>query len=127
MTPATMNTVRATALVVESRLDLPSGRSIECQDAEAGGELVTIRGRNGQVELEVRLTEAGPVLRFDAAQLELRSTGAIRAICDRFEVEAAGAVSMVARVVDIRATRGDVRVQANDDVKLNGERIKLNC
>ena len=44
MRPATMNTVRATALVVESRLDLPSGRSIECQDAEAGGELVTIRG-----------------------------------------------------------------------------------
>jgi len=126
MTPPTRDAVRArpaepgTALVLETRLDLPSGRSIECQDAEAGGELVTIRNRDGQVELEVRLTEAGPVLRFDAAQLELRSAGTIRAVCDRFEVEAA-------RGVGLRSVRGDVTVQASDYVRLNAELIKLNC
>jgi hypothetical protein len=125
----------AEALGRPSRLDLPSGRSIECHDAPAGGELVTIRDPAGQVELEVRLTEAGPVLRFDAAQLELRAAGRIRADCESLEIvttgdaalHVGGDLSTRARITDITSTRGDVRVRANDDVRLNGERVKLNC
>jgi hypothetical protein len=123
------------AAVQAGRLELPSGRSIECHDAPAGGELVTIRNPAGRVELEVRLTEAGPVLLFDAAQLELRATGRIRADCESLEIVTAGdaalrvggELSTSARTTDIASTRGDVRIRANDDVRLNGERVKLNC
>jgi hypothetical protein len=102
-----------------NRLDLPSGRSIECLDADGRGETVTIRSPRGKVELEVVLTDSGTVLRFDAADLELRSAGDLRVDCDRFEVRS--------RSAEITSTRGDVRIRANDDVKLNGERVKLNC
>jgi hypothetical protein len=116
-------------------VDLPSGRSIEYQGAEIGGELVTIRSPGGRVELEVLLTDAGPVLRFDAAHLELRAAGRIRAECARFEVVAANDIAQTAggdlttraRTTTITSTRGDVHLVANDDVKLTGERIKLNC
>ena len=104
---------------LDARLDLPSGRTIECADAEEGGELVTIRSPSGTVELEVRLTERGPVLRFEAASLELEAKGTIRTRCKAFEV--------VAEDAEITATRGDVAIRANDDVRLNGERVKLNC
>lgn len=104
---------------LEARLDLPSGRTIECTDAEPGGELVTIRSPEGRVELEVRLTDQGPVLRFEAAALDLEAAGPIRARCRSFEVTAEDAT--------ITATRGDVQLRANDDVRLNGERVKLNC
>jgi hypothetical protein len=111
--------VRPALQGLDARLDLPSGRTIECADAEAGGELVTIRSPNGTVELEVRLTDRGPVLRFEAASLDLEAAGRIRTRCKSFEV--------VAEDAAITATRGDVQLRANDDVRLNGERVKLNC
>lgn len=123
-------------------LELPSGRRVSCEE-EASGELVTIQGPEGGVELRVLLTDDGPVLRFDAARLELRSAGAIRAECERFEVaarsdvvqEAGGDISLRARgdlstrarTTSVTSTRGDVALKANDDVTLDGERVKLNC
>jgi hypothetical protein len=123
-------------------LELPSGRRISCEE-EASGELVTIQGPEGGVELRVLLTEDGPVLRFDAARLELQSAGTIRAECERFEVaarsdvvqeaggdvsiQARGDLSTRARTTSVTSTRGDVALKANDDVTLDGERVKLNC
>jgi hypothetical protein len=123
-------------------LELPSGRRISCEE-EASGELVTVQGPEGGVELRVLLTEDGPVLRFDAARLELQSAGTIRAECDRFEVaarsdvvqeaggdvsvQARGDLSTRARTTSVTSTRGDVALKANDDVTLDGERVKLNC
>jgi len=120
---------------VEARLDLPSGRTILCTDAEGGGELVTVRGPQGTVELEIRLTDQGPVLRFEAAALDLVTPGTLRARCERFEVQASGDIvqhaggtlETRAHSTTITSTRGDVAIQANDDVRLNGERVKLNC
>ncbi|MEZ4589234.1 MAG: hypothetical protein R2909_22905 [Gemmatimonadales bacterium] len=120
---------------LEAKLELPSGRTIVCSDAPGGGELVTIRGAAGAVELEVRLTEKGPVLRFEAAGIELVTEGALQARCGSFEVHAAGDIveraggthSTQAHTTTITSTRGDVAIKANDDVRLNGERVKLNC
>jgi len=120
---------------LEAKLELPSGRTIVCSDAEGGGELVTIRGAAGAVELEVRLTDKGPVLRFEAAAMELVTEGALRARCGSFEVEASGDIAQRAggtletraHTTTITSTRGDVAIKANDDVRLNGERVKLNC
>ena len=75
------------------------------------------------------------MLRFRAADLELASAGEVRIDCDRFHVRAAqgivqetgGELALSGRTAKIEAERGDVEIEANDDVKLRGERIKLNC
>jgi hypothetical protein len=132
-------------------LQLASGRTLEWQASDGGAEHVRIRGVGGEIELDVTLTEEGPRLRFKAAELALEADGKVQVDCDEFHVrsrgdivhEAAGnmgesvagnAVTVVrgdlrvsARTAGVRATRGDVRLKANDDVKLEGERIKLNC
>ncbi|HTN92101.1 MAG TPA: hypothetical protein VL242_50875 [Sorangium sp.] len=136
------------------RVELPSGRVVEVRGAagEAGEEeRVTVRSASGEVELDVRFTPSGPVLRIRAAELELSSPGAVRVDCDRFHVRAEhgivhetggdlaqtvagdattrvrGELRAEARQATIEARRGDVQLVANDDVQLLGERIKLNC
>jgi uncharacterized protein (DUF2345 family) len=81
---------------------------------------VTIRGSGGEVLLDVVLTPAGPVLRFHAAQVQLDCSGTFQVRCESFDVQAAGDITL-------EAQRGNVDVRANDDVNLNGERVRLNC
>lgn len=132
-------------------LELPSGRVVEARPEAAGEDRITIRGKDGMVELEVRMTEHGPVLRFRAADVELESTGEVRVDCERFHVRAekeifeetgghlrqriAGNASVWVRgqhstkagEARLEAKRGSVQIEANDDVQLLGERIKMNC
>jgi hypothetical protein len=42
-------------------------------------------------------------------------------------IEAVGDLSSSARIQDIKARLGNVNVKANDDVRVTGERIRLNC
>lgn len=129
----------------------PSGRTVAIDPVGDADDLVTIRGASGEVELQIRMTEAGPVLRFRCADVQLQSTGAIRLDCEEFHLnarrgmveETGGNLRVVvagdasrsirgdlhdeARTVEVRSRRGDVLIRANDDVRLNGERVKLNC
>ena len=135
----------------EGRLALPSGRVVEARAERGGDERVTVRSASGEVELEVVMTPRGPLLRFRAADLELAATGEVSVECDRFRVRAEsgivqetagnfglrvggeaavavrGDLQTTARSTKIAAERGDVKIEANDDVRLLGERIKLNC
>lgn len=132
------------------RIELGSGRSV---DVEEGGseDSVTIACPvpGGTVELRVRLTDEGPVLEVDAASLQLRSPeialegervriaatedieldagGSIaqRATGDHV-VEAVGRSSHHARSVRVESELGNIDLEANDDVVVRGERIKLN-
>jgi hypothetical protein len=132
-------------------LRLASGRSLQWQALDDGTEHVRIHGVGGDVELDVVFTENGPRLRFKAADLALEADGKVQVDCDEFHVRSKGdivheadgnmgervegnAITVVrgnyrvsACTAGVRATRGDVRLKANDDVKLEGERIKLNC
>ena len=93
----------ALALAGDHHLILESGR--------ADRSLVRLEGPRG-ICLAIEITEAGPVLRFDGPGLAFH---------------AAGALTISADTVSIQARRGDVQLTANDDVKLNGERVLLNC
>jgi hypothetical protein len=89
----------------------------------------------------LRITPSGPVLRFDrdltieaseALDLVGRRVGirgregvAIESGADA-TIEVAGDLTSTARIQNLRARVGDVNVKANDDIRLNGERIKLN-
>src|SRR5690242_7641368 len=83
-----------------NRLELPSGRVIEAGAEGGGEERLTVRSATGVVELEVRLTERGPVLRFRAAELELAASGEVRVDCDRFQVRATSGI--------VQETAGDL-------------------
>jgi len=133
-----------------TRLRLASGRRAEIA-RDGADDLLTVSAADGRVELRVRFTEAGPVLSFEAAGLKLASAGEVAVECDRFRVQARDAVTLrsegtieassdrettiraagEARVeghaVEVRSRRGNVDLKANDDVRLLGERVKLNC
>ncbi len=110
-----------------AQLELPSGRRVEARAEGSGEERVTVRSASGEVELEVRFTERGPLLRFRAADLELSSPGEVRVDCDRLELRAKKEIDALAGSLRFEAERGDVEIEANDDVRLLGERIKMNC
>jgi hypothetical protein len=132
------------------RVPLPSGRAVVVDTSE-GGEVVRFESPTGQVELQVTLTPEGPRLVFRAADVELKSEGTVRGDCNRYEVRAKeeihhtsggalketvngdrvsrvrGTSASLARRTLIESKRGDVKVVANDEVQLLGEKIKLNC
>lgn len=98
---------------------------------------------SGAVTLSVFVTERGPVLRFEGASLVLQAAGELALEADTLRLhgrtsvavttdgdltmQATGDLHSEARVQTIRATLGDVSVSANDDVRLVGERVRMNC
>ena len=61
-------------------------------------------------------------------RIRLKSSGNIvQEIGKDFLTEVGGTNKMIAEVHRITATLGNVEIKANDDVRLDGERIKLNC
>lgn len=133
------------------RMQLSSGRVLEARAEGEGRDRLTIKSPSGEVELEIRMTERGPLLRFRAADVELEATRDVKVSCNDFEVKAQGAIvqesggdlrqriggkadvkvrgrmTLAARESRLQAKRGNVQIEANDDVEILGERIKLNC
>jgi hypothetical protein len=119
-------TVDALPVAPVERVALPSGRAVEVT-AHGGLERLRVVGRGGRVELSVVLTDAGPRLVFESADVEIKSVGAVTVDCERFAVTARSEASLRAEEVRVEATRGDVAVRANDAVKLDGEEVLMNC
>ena len=98
------------------------------------GDLVQFLSRQGQMTLSVRLTEQGPVLRFEGASLVLQAAGSLSIEAEdlhfmaalashsprmaNLALRAAGDLTSEARIQNVTATLGNVNVRANDDVKL---------
>jgi hypothetical protein len=107
------------------------------------GDLVQFLSRDGVVALTVSMTENGPVLRFEGASLVLQAAGKLAIEADELELRgrsgitlrtegdlelrATGDLHSEARIQTVTATRGDVKLRANDDVTMVGERIRMNC
>jgi hypothetical protein len=102
-----------------------------------------VTGPDGSpIDIEIRITAAGPVIRAAAAVLEIDAVRAVEVHCERFNVtateqielntkrlvqRASDVLELEARCVSVEATAGDVRLRANDDVQVLGEQILLNC
>ena len=132
--------VRRSDAPLEARVTI--GSHVVVIERTRSGGIVTLRGADGSVPLEIEITSAGPLLRLRSGlaiavegpmsfaaetvsihadrELALSSGGGI-------ELRAAGDLCAEADAHAITARLGDVAVQANDDVSLRGERIKLNC
>lgn len=110
---------------------------------EANVDTLELFGRGGKLVLAIEVTESGPVLRFEGAGLTLKAAGELVLDAKKLtlhaeeslalssggdlELRAAGDIHSVAREQTITAELGDVRVEANDDVRLDGERVLVNC
>jgi hypothetical protein len=95
----------------------------------------------GVAHLEISIGPEGIRLSVRGAGLSLATTGSLAIEADRLSlhgkngislttdgdarIEAGGKLESSGRSQHIRAARGDVRIQANDDVKIEGERIRL--
>jgi uncharacterized protein (DUF2345 family) len=127
----------------ESRtMKLSSGRKIVVEQQE-NGDRITLQTAGDYIELEIMVTEKGPVLRFQSADLLFSSSGKVAVECEDFHVKtkqslicesegdlkqiAKSSFSAVGKVCSVQASRGDVKINANDDVRVKGERIRLNC
>ena len=132
----------------------PAGRVLtvsQTPDGPPDTELLVIEGEGGAVELAIELTPRGPVLVIDAIGVKLTAAGRVDLACDTLSVRASEAIELVSggdatlaanrdaklvagstsvvrgRETEIDAVRGESRIIANDDVRLRGERVMLNC
>jgi hypothetical protein len=126
---------------------LPFGRMLHV-DAALG--TVHIANPDGLVELSVRCTAEGCVLSFASAQLALATSGRLDVRCRELVVEAeqrlelnsggdftsriggcstttvSGRLETDADEMFLHTQRGDALIQANDYVRLVGEKVLLN-
>ncbi len=122
---AEMPPVVTAAASVEER-HLPSGRSVTLRTGP-GREEIEVRSPDGDVEVRISLTAAGPVVRLTAARLELEATGEVNVECARFAVAARdGAELKSGGDLQLEAA-SEIRVQAGQDARVDGKMIYLNC
>lgn len=134
----------------ETKVSISSGRTV-CITQDQCGETIKVVGPAGKIEFMVRLTAQGPVLSFGADSITIETKGDLGLRCRRFAVEAEqdirfhskgnfkqviegeGSVKVKkdleisAQAVGVKGRLGEVAIEANDDLVLNGERVLLNC
>jgi hypothetical protein len=101
-----------------SELLLPGGRRLGLCENEHS-TVIRVRRSDGHVELTIEIGIHGPVVRVDAAALEVECAGNVSIDCESLDVRAR-------RRIELACERGDVRIDAGDDVVVIGERIRLN-
>lgn len=112
---------------------LPSGYAVAV--TTEGGERLTVRAPDGRVCVTITLTAQGPAVEIDAASLSIASRGDLRLEAERMTLASRGALTLEAQgelvlqghSQHLVSTHGDIHVEANDDVRVDGERIRLNA
>ncbi|WP_437945569.1 hypothetical protein WME98_32305 [Sorangium sp. So ce296] len=113
--------------------------TVECSDH---GSCIRLVDRAGAEPLRIELRPEGPMLVLGSG-LSIAVAGVLQFAAERVAIHAREGIDLhsggdtalrsegdlvsEAREQRLSARRGDVRVEANGDVKLLGERIRLNC
>jgi hypothetical protein len=137
------------APVPSASIALTSGRRYELA-AEPEGDRLTVVGRKGEVLLRVTMTDRGPVLSFESAEIEIAAARKLALSADEIAVEArrsmsttvggdvremvsgtrhtaiAGEDRLEAAAVQVQASERGVDVRAMGRIALDGEHIGLN-
>jgi len=112
-------------------------------EADPAGSILRLSGADGQLTLSIRITPAGPVLHFGGAGLAIQAEGDLAVSARRLVLHGQEGVTVAsggdltlhadrdlhskARIQNITADLGNVNLKANDDIRLNGERVMVNC
>jgi len=124
---------------------LPSGysMSVNTPTEQRGLGALELRAPDGRVCLTVFLGPNGPEVRIEAAELSIATRGkmdleaesmsltarrdfSLRAGGD-ISIETPGHLSTSGFSQSLTSTHGDLHLDANDDVRVDGERIRLNA
>jgi hypothetical protein len=129
---------------------LASGRRYELEAGPNDADRLVIRARGGDVVLRIEVTDAGPVLSFSGASIDLQATQRLRLAAREVSVEATGDMTLStggslketvagnhhtkvngderveAANVQLQASEGDVGVRALGRIALDGEHVGLN-
>lgn len=120
---------------------LTASHMLEVARAE-GRDVLRVLTPDGRAGVHITITPQGIALHVAGGDLTLRSDGALNLQAETLalhgkrgvsitsegdaRMEVTGDLTTEARIQNIRARLGNVNVTANDDVKLAGERIRLN-
>lgn len=118
MTPDLIDSNAVSEVPGPTTQPLPSGRSLAVRLGDAGEE-IEIRSPEGEVEVQIVLTEQGPVVKLQAARLELAATEEIQLNARRLALHSQEQTEVT--------TAGVVRVQSQGDTHINGKMLYLNC
>lgn len=124
----------------DQRLALHAGYALTLEGKDK--KELRLEAPDGRLCLSIILTPDGPKVELAAAALAIIAEGDVTVACERFEVEARqdivldaggevrtradGALRTEALLQHHRATLGTIALTANDDVSLEGERVRLN-
>jgi hypothetical protein len=133
--------VRKRARATVQRVPLAGDRQIEIRRNHSSQLVQIVDGKRGPA-ISVRVTRDSIELLLSGASVTLRAAGTLNLEANQLclsathglslrsggdaVIEAGGALQTSARSQSLTATLGGVRVTANDDIKLEGERILLN-
>lgn len=122
-------------------LTLGHGRTLRIESGDEA-DVITLRNPNGDIEVEVVITPEGPRLRLRAIDLSLVATRRVTIDCEDFELRCkrdmevevggdqreviAGVAHHEAHATTVETRRGDLTLRANDDARVEGERVLLN-
>lgn len=84
---------------------------LDREDGAGRAARVTLTAADGRPVLHLDLTGGTPVVALPDEDLSL---------------ELKGRLKVTARSIDLAARRGNVNIRANDDVRIDGERVRLN-
>jgi hypothetical protein len=111
-------------------------------ESGAAQEKLQLRAPGGEMCLEIRLARHGVEVSIAAAEIALSTKSSLRVDCQSIAFNAqediaissqgslrlasAKQLSIESRSVAVASTLGDLSLCANDDVRIEGERIRLN-
>ena len=112
-------------------------------ERRGSNDVIVVAGSEGEISFSITVTPEGHVLQFEGAGLLIQTSGSMRIEAEEvrihgreklaltsggdLDIRAAGDVQSGARIQNITAYLGNVNIKANDDVKMDGERIRMNC
>jgi hypothetical protein len=123
-------------------IDLQGDQHLVLEQSQHEDRLM-ITSASGKVSLTITITDSGPVLHLEGSGLMIKTDGDLAINAKSLAIHgrdgialttggdahicAAGDLTTKARIQNITAELGNVNLQANDDVKIDGERILMNC
>jgi hypothetical protein len=106
-------------------------------------DLIQLCDARGRLTLSIQVKDSGPVLRFEGEGLRIQAAGELTLEAEELHLHgrtglnlttggdlalvADGDLASEARIQEIRAKLGNVNIAANDDVRIDGERVMVNC
>jgi hypothetical protein len=123
-------------------ISLPGGQALLLRASPDEHAIIILRP-DGGASISISVTAAGAVVRLGTGPLAIETSGELTVRAAQLTLhgdegvtirsgkdltmEVAGDARVTARSHLIRAELGDVAVEANDDVRLNGERVLVQC